>query len=170
MMPNCCPSVDDRDLISAFSIWTIALEVRLLNSWSFLRFSALPLQLHIKVPCICGSVCVVSAPFHWSVCLSSLDDFGFIMGLFIILLFLQKCPGYFCMHFIKSLSVSVFYGKSCWNIDGSNTDFVDESDQSFCNIKSFCSLPCCIFLLIKNFFSISQYNFVILPVTFLHTF
>lgn len=66
MMPNCCPSVDDRDLISAFSIWTIALEVRLLNSWSFLRFCLATLAAY-QVPCIWWSVCVVSAPFRWSV-------------------------------------------------------------------------------------------------------
>ena len=73
MMPNYCPSVDDRDLISAFSVWIIALEFRLFNNCSFLHFPAFPLQLHIKVPRMFGSVCMISVPFHWSVCLSCLD-------------------------------------------------------------------------------------------------
>ena len=93
-MPNCCPSVDDRDLISTFSIWIIALGVHLLNSPSFPHFSALPLLLRIKVPCMCGSVYMLSVPFHWSICLSCLNYFSFIISPFIIIVFLQKCLGY----------------------------------------------------------------------------
>lgn len=117
MMPNYCPSVDDRDLISAFSVWIIVLEVRLLNNCSFLHFPALPLQLHIKVPCMCGSVCVIPVPFHWSVCLSCLDYFSFIMGLLIIILFLQKCPGYFwaCV-FLHALYKKLICVRVLWKI------------------------------------------------------
>ena len=111
MMPNYCPSVDDRDLISAFSIWIIALEVHLLNNFLPCHFSYIS-KFHTCAGQFVWFLFHFIGQFVYPVL-----TFSFIMGLLIIILFIQKCSGSFwaCV-FLHALYKKLICFRVLWKI------------------------------------------------------